>query len=313
MPTTPFPLNPALTSVALAYRNADLIADQVCPRVRVGGETFKYLSYPQAEAYRVTDSTVGRASRPNEISVTATEVTGDVIDRALMGIVPQRDIEAAASAIGNYDPRAAMVEQLTNEIALGREVRTANLVFGAANYPTGNKETLVGTAQWSDPVNSDPVGNILNAMDAANGFGYNTLVLGRTTAARLRAHPKVSKALGGANSEGRVVGLDEIAGLFGLSRIIVGRAVYNTAKEGQTVTLGSVWGKHAALIYTPQVITGRGEPAFCATFQWGDRVARSAQRFDAGLRGGEEIIVGEAVKETVIAGFAGYLFTNAVA
>jgi hypothetical protein len=314
MTTTPFPINPALTAVSLAYRNADLIADQVCPRVRVSGETFKYLAYPEAEAYRVTDSTVGRASRPNEISVTATEVTGDVVDRALMGIVPQRDIESAANATGNYDPRGALVTQLTNEIALGREIRTAGLIFGASNYPAANKVALSGNDQWSAAhADSDPVADILSAMDAANGFGYNTLVLGRQVAAALRRHSAIGKALGGSAGDGRLASLDEIRDLFGLSKIIVGRAVYQTTKEGQTVSVGNVWGKHAALLYQPDNITGRGEPAFCATFQWGDRVARSAQKFDAGLRGGEEIIVGEAVKETVIASFAGHLFTNAIA
>jgi hypothetical protein len=313
MTTTPFPINPALTAVSLAYRNADLIADQVCPRVRVNGETFKYLAYPESEAYRVTDSTVGRASRPNEISVTATEVTGDVVDRALVAIVPQRDIDSAANATGNYDPRGAVVTQLTNEIALGREIRASGLIFGSANYPAANKTTLSGTSQWSDFDNADPAEAIMNAMDAANGFGYNTLVLGRQVASTLRRSPAISERLGGSAASGRLATLDEIRDLFGLSRIIIGKAVYQTSKEGQTVTVGNIWGKHAALLYQPDNITGRGEPAFCATFQWGDKVARSAPKFDAGLRGGEEIIVGEAVKETVIASFAGYLFTNAIA
>ena len=38
----PFAINPVLTAIAMGYKNGDLIADAVAPRVTVGGEQFKY-------------------------------------------------------------------------------------------------------------------------------------------------------------------------------------------------------------------------------------------------------------------------------
>ncbi len=36
----PFPINPALMAIAIAYHNAQMIADEVLPRVPVGKQEF---------------------------------------------------------------------------------------------------------------------------------------------------------------------------------------------------------------------------------------------------------------------------------
>ena len=61
----PFTVNPALTAIAIGYRNPDytLIANQVLPYVEVREEKFTYTEYPLAESFNVpSDLQVGRLS-----------------------------------------------------------------------------------------------------------------------------------------------------------------------------------------------------------------------------------------------------------
>lgn len=59
--TRPFPVNPTLTGIALAYTNAEMIADRVLPYATpVATEVFNYLRYGEGEAMTVPDTAIGR-------------------------------------------------------------------------------------------------------------------------------------------------------------------------------------------------------------------------------------------------------------
>ncbi|MBY6243858.1 capsid protein, partial [Methylosinus sp. Sm6] len=79
-PSRPFVVNPVLTGIAIGYSNPDvaLIADQVMPRVEVGGESFKWTEYPLAEAFTVPSTRVGRKGRVPEVEFSGTERDGSV-------------------------------------------------------------------------------------------------------------------------------------------------------------------------------------------------------------------------------------------
>jgi len=108
----PFVVNPVLTGIAIGYSNPDvaLIADAAMPRVEVGGETFKWLEYPLAEAFTVPDTRVGRKGRVGEVEFTATERDGSVESYGLQDFIPASDIDAARAQRENrlsaYDPFA---------------------------------------------------------------------------------------------------------------------------------------------------------------------------------------------------------------
>ena len=83
-----FQINPALTAIAIAYRNRRLIADEVLPRVGVGKQEFKYRKYDLSEGFTVPNSRVSRTSRPNQVEFSAKELTDSTEDFALDAPVP---------------------------------------------------------------------------------------------------------------------------------------------------------------------------------------------------------------------------------
>lgn len=317
MAAVPFTYSPALTAVAVAYMQADLIADRVLPRLSVDAELFAYNQYALGDAFRNPETRVGRKSAPNQLDWNATRQTASTEDHGLDAPVPNKDIELyrsarAAGLTTARDPLASAAQLVTGAVMNRREWRSANLVFGAANYNTGNKVTLSGTSQWSDYSNSNPVDAIVDVLDGMV-MRPNIGVLGSDTASKVLRHPKtVSRLYGGLSTRGsaRIVDLAEE---LGLDEIMVGRAWIDTAAPGQTSNLARCWGKHAAFLYRNPNATPEGAVTFGFTGQWGDRIGGTIDDPDIGLRGGQRVRVGESVKELVTAGDLGYLFSNAVA
>jgi len=308
----PFVINPILTAIALGYVNAELIADIVAPRVGVGGEQFKYTVHGM-EHFDSQSDLVGRSGRTNEVEFQATQADGSVRDHGLETPIPYSDIEAALASGGRFDPVANATLKLTKKIALNREIRVAGMVFAAATYPTGNKVQLTGNDQWnSGDAAADPVEDIFAAIDSML-IKPNMMVLGSTVANVLRRSSAISTALGGSAGAGAVVDLPSIASLFGLQRVVVGQASYNTAKPGQTRALGQIWGKHAALLRVDGTPTDMDEITFMATAQYGDKESGDWEDKNIGLRGGKRVRVGESVRELVLASDVGYLIEDAIA
>jgi len=299
----PFPTDPALVAITIAYRNAAYIADSVLPRVIVAKQEFKWWSYPTAESFARPDTKVGRRSAPNEVELTATEQTDSTDDYGLDDPIPQADIDNAPA---NYRPVDRATVQLTDYTLLDREVRTAGKVFNAANYSAGNKITLSGTSQFSDFANSDPLGVIMDGLDACL-IRPNIMTIGQAAYSKVAQHPNIVKAVNGTSGDSGIARRAAIAELFELEEVLVGQSRLNTAKKGQVAALSQIWGKHISLSFRDRNADTRNGITFGFTAQWGTRIA------GVEARGGQRVRVGESVKEVIVAPDVGYLITDAVA
>ena len=310
MAIRPFPVNPQMTAIAIAYRNPDiaLIADDVLPRTPTAQE-FQYLKYALADGFTIPETRVNRKSAPNEVDFGATAVQDKVVDYGLDDLVPNEDIETDNLGV---DPMGTAVAYLTNLINLAREQRVANLVFNTASYAAGLYATLSGTSQWSDTANSDPVAAIGDALDVPI-MRPNIAVFGQQAWTKTRRHPKLVQAIKGTAQGAGMVSRAEFAEFFELQQVLVGAGFANTAKKGQTAALSRVWGKHASFIYRDRAAGPQAGVTFGMTAQWGGRIAGSLNEEKIGLTGSQRVRVGERVKELITASDVGYFFQNCVA
>lgn len=308
--TKPFPVDPKLTAIAIAYRNPDvsLIADDVLPRTPVA-EEFKYLTYDKGQGFTVPDTRVGRKSMPNEVEFNATEVTDRVLDYGLDDIVPNRDLEVDNQGI---DPLGIAVSFLTNLVNLDREQRVANLVFANASYASTNRATLSGTSQWTDKTNSDPIKAITDALDVPV-MRPNIAVFGQQTWTALRRHPLLVQAVNGTAQNAGMITRQQFIDLFELQELYVGAGFVNSAKKGQALSLSRCWGKHAALLYRDRAAGPQQGATFGFTAAFGGRISGTIDEPKIGLTGAVRVRVGERLKELVTANDLGYFFENAVA
>jgi hypothetical protein len=316
----PFPIDPVQTGITLAYSNRQYIADFVLPRVPVGGREFEYKQIGRDQMFTVPSSLVGRKGQPNEVEFGGTETPASVRDYGLDDVVPNDDIDAARNVPG-WDPIGLANMGLTELLALDREKRTSDLVFGLNTYPSANRTTLSGTSQWSDYTNSDPYSAIQTALDGML-IRPNIGVIGRLAWSKLRVHPKITAALAPssngnsatANAAGAPASTQAVAELLELEQIYVGEGWVNTAKPGQPATMTRLWGKHMAFLHQNPAASIRGNAiTFGMTAQYGTRVAGSIPAPEIGLRGALRLRVGESVNEIITASDVGYFFQSIVA
>lgn len=308
-PTAPFPVDPELTAIAIAYRNDSLIADQVLPYVPVGKQEFKYYKYSLKEGFQLPDGKVGRKGRPNELEFGATEATDSTEDFGFDAKIPQSDIDNAPV---NYDPVGRHVESIMSTVKRIREKRVSDLVFNVNSYAASNQKTLSGTSQFSDFANSDPLGEISAALDAMVMRG-NIMVIGQAVWSKLRMHPEVVKAVLGNSGDSGMVSRQAVAELFELEDVVVGRGWIDTTKKGQTPSLTRVWGKHISLIYRDRLADAASGTTFGFTARFGDPIAGQWEDKNIGLRGGIVARAGESAKEVITANDLGFFLQNVVA
>lgn len=314
----PFVVDTALTAIAIGFRNpaSILIADRVLPRVPVGGERFKWLEYPLAEAFTLPPTFVGRKGRPNQVEFTSVERTGAVDDFALDDMIPNTDLVAAAqqraAGLSVYDPERRAIEGLTDLILNDREVRVANLVTNLNTYAAALRVTLSGTSQWNDYVNSNPVTAILAALDLPM-MRPNKIIMGQAAWTVVRQHPRVVNGVLGGNLNTGAVTTEQFARLMEVEEVIIGQGWINIARKGQPANMQRIWGKDCALLYINPIAGPENMVTFGYTAQYGERVAGTIEDPNIGILGGEAKRVGERVKEIIAAQSVGYLFKSAVA
>ncbi|HET7300107.1 MAG TPA: hypothetical protein VFJ01_05585 [Oleiagrimonas sp.] len=313
-----FTINPQLTAIAVGYKNPDaaLIADKVLPRVPTA-ETFKWTEYDTSQAYTVPATEVGRRSEPNTVTFGSQDHTDTVVDYGLDDPIPQRDIDAfrdmpKPATGGPVDPMQLSTMMLSGLIDLAREKRAADLVFNSSNYASGKTKTLSGTSQWSDYSNSDPLSDLLGALDKPL-VRPDTLTIGQDVWTALRQHPKIVQAIYKTAQGAGTVSKQMLADILEIRQVLVGAGWVNTARKGQTPSMGRVWGKNAALTYSSGGAAQLFQPVWGWTAAWGGKFAGTIPEAKKGLRGSTTVRVGEQVKELVAAKDAGYYFASVIA
>lgn len=314
----PFPLQTRLTQIAMAIKPEGLIADDVCPRVLVPASKFTYTKFTTDELFTIPDTKIGRTSEANQVEFGGVDVTDQTENHGLSDVVPEEDVKNAVGT--NFDPLEQAAENVAGLYQLAKEKRVADLLFNLNTYSASLRRTLAGTSQWSDYTNSDPVDDLLSAIDSML-VKPTDICFGQLGWTKFRKHPKVvamvlnrSGVAGGLTASGLVT-REAVADLLELRRVHVGQGFVQTAKKGQAAVYSRLWGKHCALWKVERAIrsTKGSMPTFSFAAQFGDLVSKATRDEKKGLDGATTVLVGERVKELISFQECGYFFQNIVA
>jgi hypothetical protein len=310
---TAFPVDPQLTAIAVAYRNPDvsLIADAVLPRVSRPGTLLEYTSYDDIyQAYTLPNTKVGPKGKVNSVELGGRRVQASTEDNAIQVPLSHFDLNAISKGV---DAKAAATEYATSIINLQHEVAVAALVFDAANYPAGFKETLAGDDQLND---AQYAGNPLSLISAGLDTALvrpNRLVFGHKAWSVFRSLPAVVKAVLGNSGDSGMATREQVARLFEVQEVLVGVSLLNISKPGEVASLNRVWGNHIAASYIDRAAAQVGGLTFGACFEYGTRFAGTIEDKDIGARGGARVRVAESTKPVIIAPHAAYFWEDVVA
>ena len=298
-----------LTNLSLKYLNEMFIADMVLPIVKVNKRSDKFIVYNKADSYKLVDSSVGPKAQPNEVDWAVGTDNYSVNDYALADYVPIESIDNADTPL---QPRMDTNDFLNEWLMLDREVRVAKLIFATATYAAANKSDLAA-AKWG----TDDDNPIKNIQDAVNGCfaRANTLVFGHEAWEQFRILPEVLDAVKSStrmqDAGGGLAKHTEVAELFDVENVLVGRARYNSAKKGQAASFSRVWGSKVAALHVKKN-PGVRSITFGMSFQ--EMMKQTQSMFDPkrGAKGADYIKVGYNCDEKLVAKDLGFLLYNVV-
>lgn len=299
-----------LSDMSVKYRNGDMIWPEVLPIRKVGKRSDKFTKYNKEDSYRVYDDKIGPKSMPNEVDWGTSADNYSVKDHALGDWLPQESIDNADNPV---QPEVDTNEFLNLNLDLAQEQRVGNIVFAAGSYPAGNKVQLAGDFRWGGSTD-DPIGDILTGIEACFERP-NVLVMGSDVWKVFRKLPEVLdavRAVIGGVARGGLVTAPEVAALFELEKVLIGRARYISTKEGQAATYTRLWGKHAALL---KVVPNPGVKTICFGVTFAEMLRQTQRDFDPkrGIKGAHYFKVAWNSDEKVIASDAAYFIQDAVA
>lgn len=306
-------VNGLLTNVSVAWtQNADnYVADKVFPRVPVAKQSDLFAVYPAADFLRDDAEKRGPGT---ESAGGGYRVSQDNYFADVWAFHKDVDDQTRANADSPFDPDRDATQYVTQVMLTRREVDWATSFFSTGVWDT-NRVGGTNFVQWSD-IASTPLEDIEDesrAIGDITGFEPNTLVIGRQVWQHLKNHPDIVDRI--KHTSDRVVTTDLVARLMGLDRILVGRAIRNTAQEGLTASYSRILGRHALLAYSAPS-PGQFQPSAGYTFVWsgliGSRSGQRIKRFRIEERASDRIEIEAAWASKKVSGTLGTFLKNVV-
>jgi hypothetical protein len=260
-----FQVDPYLTNLSIEYANRPdaFIAAQAMPRINTEGKiSGRYRRFKKGSFFRSYDGHDMRGSLAKSTRVIVeldTDGTFACIRRALHDGFDSRDAKEYMTAGISLDELAVRV--VTDSILLGREARVAALYTSESvltNYSalTGNDRWDVYSSASSDPI--DDIETMRNSIHSTTGQNMNAVILGRQVYNKVKNHPLlIDRIKYTMQATTNKITPALLAQAFDVEKVLIGDALKLTTKEGQSETLGYVWGKNVIGAYIDPNPTNR--------------------------------------------------------
>lgn len=238
-----------LTGVSSAYIPKGFISEQVLPSIK--SKQYSGLLGKYGTNYlRIENSVKGGRGKYRQVETRVYTTQQYLIEgHGLSDIVSKEDY---ANVEEPFDAERDGVVGISTILWLEKEKALADTLNDTSVMT--QYTTLSGTGQFSDYANSDPIGVVTtgkNTILDAVGMYPNLAIMDLKVWQVLRYHPQLLDQLGFKWDRPGGLSEEEMARALGVDKVLFGSARYESAAEGQTSVLASVWGKGIVLAVSP--------------------------------------------------------------
>ena len=225
----------------------NFIAEQIFP-VRGVMKKAASLSVITRKNLKRSDTKHANGAAFARIGLDAKDMDYKCVSEGLEYPLTNEDRENYAS---DFDAEVEGVQVLKLKMLLERECRVKDLVF--------NTTTWTGTPLYTDVSGSIPFATagsaIIPVITAAKeksrlltGVTPDTLILGEALVLQILANTTIKACFPGATLITQEMLRQALPGIFDLNQLIVGNAVYDSAKEGRAFSGSDIWGSTYAMV-----------------------------------------------------------------
>ncbi len=240
-------VDPHSTELVSGFRAPNLVGvGEIMPIVEVNKEAGSFTEYgPDASVIHAgLEQPLGAARKYIDMTVAKGDYRAVKFGVNVPLFDEERD-EAADPA--TWEDRKSAFGAYIMQLMMEKTI--ADYIQNPANYAAGYTEALAGVAQWSDYVNSDPIGDVNRYLDKEElvqdcESDELTVALGPAVLSIARNHPKLKVTA--ANGDSKNPSLADLAAKFGCKEVKVlrGKVVDTFNPKDPTATLFMhLWGK----------------------------------------------------------------------
>lgn len=235
-------INPLLTNISVAYTVKNLIGRQIFPTVPVPTETGDYFVVDRENSRTPADARRADLGRANRVDNNMTVATYSLEERSLETPIVDRVMRNYADP---FQPKSNATNLVTGKLELlaEKEIRAAILASGAPG--------LDENGAWSTP-STDILGHIRTAKNSIlqnTNEDANLLIIGKPALDVLLTNTALIEAIKYTQAVSESALLAALQNYFDIPKVLIGKGVENTAKEGQTDSNNFIWGEEAILAY----------------------------------------------------------------
>jgi hypothetical protein len=257
-----------LTNISIGFPTLGFVGPVLFPAVRVRKQSDKYFIHGR-ETWSIHPGGDYRAPGTVANEIPGLQLSTDnyfAQEHSLQIPVTPEERENADAPLS---PDRDATELVTSKVLLAREITIQSIATTAANYASGHSVTLSGTSQWSDYVNSDPIGDFRTAFRTVHAKIFmepNLAIIPYQVMSQLEDHPDFIERI--KYSERGILTAEISATILGVQTVIVPGVGYNSANPGQSPSLGYLWGKDVVIAWVPPR-PGLKIPSYGYEFVWG--------------------------------------------
>jgi len=292
---------------------ASNIADSIFPVVSVGKRSDKYYTFTKQSWLTVPDTKRAPGSPSNRVTW---DISSDSYYAEAYGLAAEYPVEDIANADASINFRNSTALQVAEKLARDRERRIARLISSGGNVGSG--VTLSGDTLWSNYTNSDPIGTVNTGhayIRNLTGMEADTMITNINVITIVRRHPDLLDMF--KYTSGGALTNDQLAQVFGVQRILIGRGIVENALEGGTSSLTNIWPNNVTLCRA-QPAAGLMTATVGLQFRWTNPelgtpfAVQRSRKDDAGSNHTEAVEARYYQDEKIIAPELGYVINTAI-
>ena len=308
-----------LTDISVAYIQdaSAYVAGQAFPNIPVAKQADQYFVYSREDFYRIQ---AAKRAPGTESAGSGFDLTTDNYFADVYAFHKDVDDDTRANSDAAIDPDRDASQYVTQQLLLLREQEWFNAFFntGIWGVDRAGNAAPAGTQFlfWNDAA-SDPVADVrfsATDIESRTGFRANTLVLGPAAWNAIADNDSVLDRI--KHTQLGITTPQLVAAAMEIDRILVARAVRNTAGEGAAEATSHFAADQALLCYvnpTPSL----QQPSAGYTFSWTGRVGagqfgNTISSLRAPLIKSDRIEGEMAFDQKLVAAELGVFFDNAV-
>jgi hypothetical protein len=257
----------------LEAEKAGYIARKVLPTVDVSSQAGNFGVIPLAQLLQQRDTKRAPGSGYARGNFTFDDATYSCEEHGAEEPIDDREAKMYAEY---FDAEQIAAQRAYNSVLANAEKRVADAIFNTSTWTGAALATDVSSVPWATIATAKPLTNVEAAVQKVydgSGLWPNALVINKKVFRNLRNTPEVIDRIASSGAGDRNlasdVTLQMLAQAFDLDYIIVAGGSLNTAKEGQSASVGQIWSSTYAMVCRVATSSDFREPCIGRTFHWG--------------------------------------------